>query len=268
MIVRNSVVSVIALAACPLANAQTCQTYVGQTVTLNSFDSVAATLKAMPTTKGEYETTATFEARVAAARGAMPETVIIPGIFSAKYVTYDADSGTLKVQAYALSNVNTDYSYVFGYGRPFYEKVKYSSLGNRDAVVFQSETATGSYVASNAYGAKATVTKITRLHKAIFEGEQGSYNEDLFVDQKPGVDALLGTVPMSIPDAQALKANGKVAFVVKPKWPFFAEGRRLGDATISNPIEVTNPIQVIVGDIQCGLLLTPTNKVVAAYTTR
>ena len=246
----------------------TCDTYVGQTVTLSSFKSVANTLKALPTTKGEYETSAAFEARVAAARGTIPETVIIQGIFSAEYVTYDADAGVLKVQAYALQNLNTDYSDVFGYGSTYYEKVKYSSLGNRDVVVFQSETPTGSYVASNAFGAKTTVTKMGRLQQAIFEGEQARYNEDLFVDQAPGVEAMLGTVPMTIPEAQALKASGKVAFVVKPKWPFYAEGIHLWDATVSNPLEVNNPIQVIVGDIQCGLLLTRANKVVAAYATR
>ena len=80
-----------------MAHAETCDSYVGQTVTLNSFGSVASILKALPTTRGEYETTAAFEARVASARGTMPETVIIPGIFSSKYVSYDADTGVLKV---------------------------------------------------------------------------------------------------------------------------------------------------------------------------
>ncbi len=250
------------------AEAQTCDAYVDQIVVQNSFSSVVSTLKALPTTKGEYETTAAFEARVAVARGTMPETVIIPAIFSSKFVNYDADTGVLKVQAYALRNVNTDYSYVFGYGSKYYEKVKYSSLGNREVVVFESETPTGTYVASNAFGAKATVTKVRRLDQAIFEGEQGNYNEKLFIDQMPGADALLGTLPMSIPEAQAIKTSGKVAFVVQPKWPFYAEGTNLMEATISSPLEVTNPIQVIVADIQCGLLLTGGNKVVAAYTTR
>jgi hypothetical protein len=245
-----------------------CPTYIGQTVTLNSFDSVVTSLKAIPTGKGEYETTAAFEARVATAKGGMPDTVTIPGIFSAKYINYDADTSSLKIQAYALRNLNTEYSYVFGYGTPYYGKVKYSSLGNRDVVVFEKETSNGTYVAANAYGAKVTVTKITRIQKAIFEGEHGRYNEDLFVDQKKGVDALLGSVPMSIPAAQALKEKGKIAFVVKPKWPFYAEGIRHWGPKIANPTDVSNPIQVIVGDIQCGLLLNPANKVVAAYTTR
>ncbi len=242
--------------------------FVGRTVTLASFDSVANILKALPTTKGEYETSAAFEARVAAVRDTMPATFIIQGIFDAEYVTYDADAGVLKVRAYALRNLNTDYDYVFGYGSIYYEKVKYSSLGNRDVVVFQSETPTGSYVATNAFGAKVTVRKARRLQQAIFEGEAARYGEDIFVEQAPGVEALLGTVRMTIPEAQALKATGKVAFVVKPQWPYYAEGTHLWEATNSNPLEVTNPIQVIVGDIQYGLLVDSANKVIAAFATR
>lgn len=268
MLLRAVSLSVLTVIWSSSALALGCNSYVGQTVTLNQFNAVATTLKSMPTTKGEYETSAAFEGRVSAARGSMPEKVIIPGMFSANYLNYDADAGVLRVQAYALQNVNTDYSYVFGYGTPYYERIKYSSIGNRDAVVFQSEKAVGSYRASNAFGANATVTKIRRLQQAIFEGEQARYDEDLFVDQQKGTGASLGSIPMSIPEAQAIKTSGKVAFVVAPKWPYYAEGTHVWDPTISNPRQVINPIQVIVGDIQCGLLLTGANRVVAAYATR
>ena len=56
--------AVLATGATP-AFAQECQTYVGQTVTLNPFATVATTLKGLPTTKGEYETSAAFDERVA-----------------------------------------------------------------------------------------------------------------------------------------------------------------------------------------------------------
>jgi len=257
------------VAATPALAQEQCQSYVGRTVALNTFSTVAATLKKLPTAKGEYETTAAFEARVAAARGSMPETVILPGTFSPKYVSYDADAGVLKVQAYALRNINADYTPVFGYSSPYYEKVKYSTIGNRDAVLFDgAEKTTGSYIGSNAFGVKARVREITRLTQAVFEDEQGSYNEDLFLDQKPGVDAVLGTVPMTIPEAQSLKSTGKAAFVVKPKWPFYAEGVGRSEPNIEAPTDLTNRIQVIVGDIQCGLLLTGSDRVVAAFPTR
>lgn len=264
----KKVVAIAMMLVPSMASAQSCESYVGQTVTLNSFNVVAAAMKKMPAVKGEYETTAQYEARIAAARGSTPETVILPGVFSPKYMTYDADAGVLKVQAYALRNINTSYGDVFGYGSPYYEKVKYSSLDNIDAVLSQKETPTGTYTASNAYGAKALVTKITRLDQAVFEGEADFRKGDLFVDQKPGVDAQLGTIAMTIPEAQAFKAGGKVAFVAKPKWPYYAEGKRTYEPKIDSPTEVNNVIQVIVADIQCGLVLSPTNKVLAAYTTR
>ena len=209
-----------------------------------------------------------FEARVANAMQALPSALIIPGIFSEEYAVYDADSGVLNIQAYALRNVNTSYEYVFGYGSPFYGEVEYSTLGNRGVVVFQGEEVTGSYTASNAFGAATRVTEITRTHHAIFEGETARYNETFFVEQQEGAGAQIGAVPMSIPDAQAFKATGQVAFVVAPKWPFYAEGVRSWEPTISNPTDVTQPISVIVADIQCGLLLLADNTVIAAFETR
>jgi hypothetical protein len=268
--VKSFVLAAAALTviATPAFAQEQCQSYVGQTVTLNTFSAVAAILKKLPTAKDEYETTADFEARVATARGSMPETVILPGTFNSKYLNYDADAGVLKVQAYALRNINTDYSRVFGYGTSYYDKVKYSTIGNRDAVLFEVQRTTGSYFATNAFGAKVTVRKIARLTHAIFEGEQGSYDEDLFLNQTPGVDAVIGTVRMTIPEAQSLKASGKVAFVVKPKWPYYAEGVHHWEPKIDAPTDVDNLVQVIVGDIQCGLLLTSIDKVVAALPTR
>lgn len=265
---KTLIVVTVLMVAPSLASAQTCDSYVGKTVALNSFVAVAAALKKTPAIKGEYETTTQYEARIAAAKVTTPEVIILPGTFSAKYATYDADAGAVKIQAYALRNVNTSYTNVFGYGSTYYEKVKYSSLDNIDAVLAESEATTGTYTASNAYGAKAVVTKITRIDQALFEGEADYSKRDLFVDQKPGIDAALGSIPMSIAEAQAFKVGGKVAFVAKPKWPFYAEGTRIYEPKITSPTEINNVIQVIVADIQCGLVLSPASKVLAAYTTR
>ncbi|MEJ5979126.1 hypothetical protein WG901_20910 [Novosphingobium sp. PS1R-30] len=244
-----------------------CSVYLGQVLALDSFATIAAKLRTIPTLKGEYETTAAFEARAAAARAGAPGKVIIRGMLDPEYLTYDADNGALKVQAYALSNYVANYSGVFGYGQPLYGKVDYGGLGNRDVVVADHEVPVGSYIGSNAFGAKVRVTRSTRLTQAIFEGKPAVYDEKLFVGQHKGTDAFIGAVPMTIAEARALKFSGKVAFVAEPKWPFFAEGIHYGNPRFDNPNDVTNPTQVIIADIQCGLLLTGANRVVGAFAT-
>lgn len=264
---RHFMLALVSLAMPTASFAQTCDAYVGQTVALDVFDTVAAILKAIPSEKGEYETTAQFEARLAEAKKALPERVVIQGLFSSKYADYDADAGALRLKAYAFRNLNTSYRDVFGYGTPHNGKVYYG-FDNRDVVVFEEETQTGSYTASNSYGASTTVAQITRLQKAIFESVERNSRNDLFLDQVQGTEAWIGDIPMTIPEAQAIKSSGKVAFVAQPKWPFYAEGEKRWKPSISNPRDVSNPIQVIVADIQCGLLLTEDDKVVAAFTTR
>ena len=260
--------AIAGLAIPTVSSAQTCETYVGQVVTLNSFDAVAESLNALSKEKGEYETTVEYEARIASVRGEIPERVIILGIFSPDQVEYDADVGALKVSAYAMRNLNTSYRPVFGYGTPYDGQISYSLGSNRDVVVFQNETITGTYRASNAYGASTTVTEITRLQKAIFEAEERNYGDGLFVDQTEATGAWIGSVTMTIPEAKAIKSDGKVAFVVAPKWPYYAEGERRWEPRIDRPRDIKNPIQVIVGDIQCGLLLTANDTVVSAFETR
>jgi hypothetical protein len=189
------VVLTIVPAWAAFAEPQTCEAYVGQTVTPTPFDTAAAVLKKMPATKGEYETTVAYEARMAAARGSLPSTLIVAYKLNPEYLKYNADAGSLDVISYALRNINTDYSAVFGYNTPYYDKVEYNSFDNLDLVLSQTERFTGSYIGSNAFGARVTVDKIFRVDKAIFEGE-AEFGTDLWAQADK--DAKLGTVPMSV----------------------------------------------------------------------
>ncbi len=265
---RGSLTISALLAAVPAAAASpdTCDTYVGQSVTLNPFDAVAGVLKEFPKQKDEYETTTQFEARVANARSSIPDKVIIPGIFSPNSVSYNADAGTLRVQSYALRNLNADYAPVFGYGTPYYRKIPFGIYANKDVVVSQQETSTGTYIGSNAYGASVTVTRITRVQNAIFDNKNADSKSGLFLETGP--DNLIGELTMSIPEARSIKAAGKVAFVISPRWPYYAEATKYWEPNITSRVDVTNPIHVIVGDIQCGLLLTSDDRVVGAFATR
>jgi hypothetical protein len=245
------------------AQAQTCEAYVGTTIQPRTFDAVAAIVKTVPNQKDEFETTVAYDARVQAALAKLPGDVIIGAPFDPKYATYDADTGQFVIKSYAIRNINTDYAGVFGYGTPFDGKVKFSySSSNLDVVLSQSEVATGSYVASNSYGASTKVTKIARTTKAIFDRESPRYGQSLFDSLK---DSVLFRLPVSPEEARALKTSFKGAFVISPKAPFFTVGKgRGGDVTISNPYDVDESIHVIIADIKCALVTDATGKVLAA----
>ena len=241
-----------------------CQAFVGQKITTTTFDSVVSTLSKVPAEKSEYETTAAYEARLAAVNSTVPKQFIIQYQLNKEYLKYDADAGKLNVAAYAFRNINTDYSSVFGYGTPFYGKVKYDSYGNIDVVLSQTEKPVGQYEASNAYGAKATVTKVARTTQAVYE-RNADYDDDAFVGQVKGVGAQIGALPISVDEAKALKATATAALVIEPKWPYFAKGQKSWDPTISNPTEITDDISVVVADIKCALLLNGSMQAVAAF---
>jgi hypothetical protein len=219
----------------------------------------------VPAIKGEYETTEAFNARQSAAMANWPSSFVIGYRPNLQYLKYDADRGAMDVPAYFFSNLTTSYHYVFGsLESPFYGKIKYGLGDNIDIVVGETERTAGSYRGSNAYGAMATISKIQRSTKAIWERE-AKFGEDIFPDQQAGVGALLGSIPMSVQQAQSLKAGASAALVIAPRWPFFAQGTRKWEPTITSRTDVTNDISVIVADIQCALLLDPNKKVVAAF---
>lgn len=269
LIARRAAPAIVAVVLAGQAQAQdVCPAYVGQTVAPVSIDTVIAAVSKVPGVKGEFETTTQFEARQAAATGGAMGRIVVAKAPDRKYFEYDADVGKLRVKSYAFDNINVDYDDVFGYGTKLYEKVKYSHLSyNLDVVMCEIEVSTGSYIGSNAFGAKARVIKKTRTTKVIFDQDASSFDESLF----PSADknAVIGELALSPAEARRLKATMRVAFAITPKAPYFASGvKDWGNARIDNPEEVRQPISVVIADIQCGLLLDVAGKVLAAYPTR
>lgn len=259
-------VGLAVLSMASAAQSQDCQSLVGTTVQPRTFDAVAAIVKEVPNRKDEFETTAAYQARVEAALAKLPGDVIVSAPFDQQYAVYDADIAQFLIKSYAIRNINTDYSGVFGYGTPFDGVVKFSySSSNLDVVLSQTETSTGSYVGTNSYGASAKIAKISRVTKAIFEGESPRYGEGLFAKLS---DAVLFRLPMSPEQARALKGTFRGAFVIGPKAPFYTVGKgRPGDVTVANPYDVSEAIQVIVADIKCALVTDGAGKVLAAAST-
>lgn len=161
---------VLVLTSSSYVNAEDlCDRYIAQTVQPLQASGFWKRLANVPTVKGEYETTAAFEARAASAMNQIAEPVIIEVPLQRKYVLYDADANRLNVQAYAFANGTTQYDGVFGYGTPLSGKIKYGTSDNIEVVLPSEEKQMGSYVGISAMGAKIRVTKIKRATKAIFE---------------------------------------------------------------------------------------------------
>ncbi len=247
-----------------VAQPNVCPAYVGQTISLSSFDNVAAVLDNVPKQKGEYETTEVFESRVQKALVSVPNQVIVSYRLDAKYLTYDADSSSLNIGSFALKNQNTSYDQVFGYDSPFYTKVEYG-YNNLHVVISGTEAITGSYRGSNSFGVTAKVSKIARLNRSVFEGEIG-FSDSIWAAEN--ADHTLGKIPMSVAEAQQLKANGRAAVVFSPKWPFYAEGVKSWDPSLDRPTDIKQLDRVIIADIKCVLLMTASNKVLASFETK
>ena len=241
-----------------------CDAYVGRVVKPSTFAAATAKFRNVPA-KGEFETTAAFEAKRTAILGdATTPLVILKSPEDRKYFAYDADAQKLRIAPYAFDNTRFDsFSAFFSLG--LHDTLDVGTDFNREVVISRTDTPTGSYVATNGFGARFPVTRVSRSTTAIFEGKQEFGVYSLFVDSGD----YIGEVSMTADEARKLKPALQMAFVVVPKPPYFVTGRHsLGDITIRNPYEITESFSVLIADIQCGLLLDSGGKVLGSYPTR
>lgn len=246
-----------------------CSPYLDQDVKLMNTNAVWKELAKIPNIKDEYETTKSFEDRVAAATEILSAPIIVEIPLDRKFITYDADESKLSVGKYAFSNLRTNYTSVFGYGTPFYGKVKFSYWSNIDIVFPYEEKKLGSYIARNSMGAKITVTKLARNTKVIFERE-AIRDEGVLSSPKYPPNTPLLTYSNITPDmAKRAKTTARAAIVFVPKAPYFATGKYpWGEPTLTSPVEIDETLEVAIGDIQCALFLNATGKVVGVVATQ
>lgn len=79
-----------------------CKGYIGKVVTPSSFSALALRLTP-PAAKGEFETTAQYNARVAASRSAPPTAPVVLALPTDRdFISYDADTSLMLIQAGAF----------------------------------------------------------------------------------------------------------------------------------------------------------------------
>ncbi len=246
-----------------------CAAYVGTTIAPRSFDSVVAGLpKYKP--KGEFETTANYQARMAGVSASGPiiiaNTAITIEVRKAG-LSYDADTQKLRIGRDIFTGrpftPSTAFLYLSLKGQP----TPKTGSDNISVVISESRSTIGSYLGSNSFGVKASVRQVSHVVKAIFDHGQDDVTDDVArLVADTGYNDHLGDLSLTPQEARLAIPNLKVAFIVVPKPPFVVRGQFPEDTpTLDSPISIAQTFTALIADIRCGLLTDAANKVLAAY---
>lgn len=246
------------------------------------FDAVYDELRSVPRFKEEFETTAAYEQRRDKALQVLAPQYLIWAPVDLKYVRYNADTQTLLVETYALSNTGIsrhELSAIFGFGSVL-EKggihIEYSPLANDGNIAWALPERTedvGTYTGQNAFGAMVTVAKQAQLSRGVFERE-GSHDENIWSAKQPAYDKDAAPIAFAIkvaaPEAQLLKKPGQLraAFLVAPSHPYHASGTSRSAPTVNSLVDRTTNVKYIIGDIQCAALFDGNGRLLATRSTQ
>jgi hypothetical protein len=253
------------------AGPKMCSSYVGQVVQPGSFDSAIARFSSL-TPKSEFETISQFQARQAQALSGLGGPLIIEKApEDQKLFEYDADAQALRISPFAFSNAFFP-AWEAIYSAGLSGSINVNVRDNVYAVTSHDERVTGSYEASNSFGAKANVASITRSVKVIFDHgpKLGGKPETLFpgsITANFNVNPV-GVLRMSPEQARILKPRLRLAFVATPYQPYVIRGTtKFGKVTFQNPRDISYSFTMLTADIHCGLVMDLDGRVLGAYPT-
>jgi hypothetical protein len=193
---------------------------------------VANILRSGDFKKNEFETSAEFSKRTSGKVAEVNQLIAKTGapslIFGAripeKNLKYDADRGIMKIGDFLGGGVLQRNS-------------------SSDAIIVSySEVAVGSYEASNAFGARATVSR-----------REAS---ELTVTSRKPADAVFNAKPIDVPvpreEARDSKESIGVVFSAKLKSPYFTTGGHHLEPKIDFLFDYTIKTETIVADVYCA----------------
>lgn len=254
----------------PVAVDEACKIPIGQRITPMSVDALISRLSVSTEPRGEFETTAQYEARLQAAGSGAPRHAFVSIPIDTKYITYDADTGRFRIESPALDNKNASWDVFYDGPNPPWPK----PVGRRDYVdlVERSvEKVIGTYSASNAYGAKVTVRQVFRETVGVLD-RTANGNEDLFFPERPwrsDQSHVIAEVAVDPTIAPRWRQNLKAAALVAPKAPYIAKGiKDWGRPRFDLPKETTEQLTAVIADISCVVLTDQSDTVLARIPTR
>lgn len=272
MRITASFVAVLALINPSISIAQDCSSYLGQVISPMQFEQAANSMPKIEP-KGEFETSADYNARISAASNTSSQTIFIsksPG--NQDYIQYDADNQRFAIMSQAFTFWNL-YAWEVFSGTPYGTILNASTFTNIEVGLEEEDTAKGTYVATNSFGSRTVVTKIDRQISGIFERPTDySKGETLFSGLFPNADQnthIVGHISIPPELARDAKAGFRLAFGITPRFPYVVRNTSKGsEPTIDNPTDVTKHTTIIIADIKCGIVMDRTNKVLGSYPTR
>jgi hypothetical protein len=243
-----------------------CDSYVGRTVSPLGFAAATRQLHSSPG-KGEFETTEAFLARTGHG-SAGPLILRTPIIERDTDFTYNADAQLMMVKQFAFAGeMFIHHNAIWGPSGPLWDvkaEAPNDAGASIEAVLGDRKTSLGVYRASNAFGASATVSRNLHAIDLLFDrplGLVGFY--PWFENTKP--DYVIGSIPVPLAQARALKASLQTALVVLPKPPYTAHGTDHHSPTLNGPHDTVYDVNVLFADVKCGLVTTSSNQVIAAF---
>ena len=249
------------------AQAQMCDALINQSITVSTFEEIAAQLPKVAK-KGEFETTEQFEARRLAASNNVPTKPFFVGISKGEglgQLKYDADAGAFGVTAYVFNATYFSSKLSDAYGSPF--RGQKSTWNRMVGVGLKSDSKDiGSYEATNGFGAKTLVKKQIVSEYELFEGfRKGSYEDSNFWPSERGSSgqSIVGQIEMSAADAQNAKPHLRTAVKFVSKAPFYVEAVSSGESpTRDMPYDIIYNTVALIGDMQCAVVYDDRTKTV------
>lgn len=198
-------------------------------------------------TKGEFETTAQFEARkaktVAAADFYQP--VLLEGKYDPGQVEYDADNQVFIMKTYAWDNMGVGWNEVFGVRNPYrigplsrFAPVLGVGLAQDEKIVRSSRES----IDRTVYGVFDSPLPIKPGFRS--KASRPKWNHELTTGEYDS-PAVVVSVPLR--RAAEMKNKMRVGVMVRPKEPFTAAGKQ-------HWRRVDETINLIVADILCAVI--------------
>ncbi|MCA8897864.1 MAG: hypothetical protein R3C00_04620 [Hyphomonas sp.] len=217
--------------------------------------------------KGEFETTAQFEARKAQS-AAPPQALVKVEVDSRKFI-YDADNQVFRL---FVPELQTTASYRNGYIPKEMKDILGDYRYGKPVELLASEEETGSreYEASNAYGATTSVTERSFDSDVIFDNKgrkRLASGDDLFQERAEYETAYL-EIPVPLADAPAVKGNLSLVALVQPRYPFTLENRYRIEPTREYPTDLQTHYMLAFADIQCIGVLDGSTNLLTSWKTR
>jgi hypothetical protein len=208
-----------------------CASYVGKVVTPTAFSTLALKF-APPAPKGEFETTAQYNARVAAAQSRVsPQPVVVAIPVDRSFLNYDADGKLMAVREGAFG------AGVFSKILDVQVTAEYFGLIPDDIAKgtpiphSKTERLLRTYAGQSGLGIPAKVSEIERQSNVIYHAGPRLFS---FTRDEDSMVLAFRVLP---PQAPAMKQSLKLALAVVPRAPYFFRNEDMGaKPTLAKPV--------------------------------